>query len=110
VHCLEQALEVVDISEKEKEVLKMISDEFWPGPLTVVCKADCSKIPMIVTANTGYMGIRCPDNKVALELIKKSNTLIAAPSANLFSHISPTQSIHVFNDLYDKPISILDGE
>jgi len=76
----------------------------------VICKADCSKIPLVLTDNSGYMGLRCPNDKVALELIKKSNRLIAAPSANLFSHVSPTQSVHVFNDLYDKPISIIDGQ
>ena len=35
---------------------------------------------------------------------------IAAPSANLFSHVSPTSAIHVFNDFYDKDVSIIDGE
>jgi len=35
---------------------------------------------------------------------------IAAPSANMFCHVSPTTSLHVFNDLYDKNISIIDGE
>jgi L-threonylcarbamoyladenylate synthase len=38
-----------------------------------------------------------------------AKTPIVAPSANLFSHVSPTKSIHVFNDLYDKNISIIDG-
>jgi len=47
---------------------------------------------------------------VAQKIIKYSNRPIAAPSANLFSHVSPTSSIHVFNDLYNKEISIIDGE
>jgi L-threonylcarbamoyladenylate synthase len=34
---------------------------------------------------------------------------ICAPSANKFAHISPTSSVHVFNDLFDKEIAILDG-
>lgn len=44
-----------------------------------------------------------------MDLIKESNSPIAAPSANKFSHISPTKSVHVFNDLYDKEIYIMDG-
>lgn len=35
---------------------------------------------------------------------------IAAPSANLFSHVSPTSAVHVFNDFFDKDLSIIDGE
>ena len=66
-------------------------------------------MPMILTAQTGYVGLRCPSNKIARDLIKRSGKLIAAPSANLFSHVSPTQSVHVFNDLYDKDITIIDG-
>ena len=34
---------------------------------------------------------------------------ICAPSANISSHISPTEAIHVFNDFYDKDLSIIDG-
>ena len=48
--------------------------------------------------------------QTAQEVIKASDRPIAAPSANLFSHVSPTSAIHVFNDLYDKDISIIDGE
>jgi len=28
----------------------------------------------------------------------------------MFCHVSPTSSLHVFNDLYDKKVSIIDGE
>lgn len=35
---------------------------------------------------------------------------IAAPSANRFMHVSPTRPSHVFYDLYDKDVSILEGE
>ena len=34
---------------------------------------------------------------------------IAAPSANISSHISPTEAVHVFNDFYDKNVNIIDG-
>ena len=43
-------------------------------------------------------------------MIDLSGCPIAAPSANLFSHVSPTSPIHVFNDLYDKGIYLIDGE
>ena len=58
-------------------------------------------IPKELTAGTDFIGIRMPNHKVALELIRKSQTPIAAPSANLFNHISPTTAKHVYNDFFD---------
>ena len=55
-------------------------------------------IPMKITAGTGFVGIRIPKNKVALDLIRNSGVPIAAPSANLFNHISPVTAEHVFKD------------
>lgn len=66
-------------------------------------------MPIILTAGTGYLGLRCPESQLARQLIEQSGCLIAAPSANLFAHVSPTSALHVFNDLYDKPITIIDG-
>jgi L-threonylcarbamoyladenylate synthase len=44
---------------------------------------------MKITAGTGMVGVWIPKNKIAIDLIKKSGFPIAAPSANLFNHISP---------------------
>jgi tRNA A37 threonylcarbamoyladenosine synthetase subunit TsaC/SUA5/YrdC len=65
-------------------------------------------IPMKITADTGYVGVRIPNNKTALELIKTSGCPIAAPSANLFNHISPVNARHVFNDFPKEDLLILD--
>jgi L-threonylcarbamoyladenylate synthase len=63
-----------------------------------------------VTAGTGYVGIRMPNNEIALNLIKTSGLPIAAPSANKFGHVSPTKASHVFNDFHgDSEVYIIDG-
>ncbi len=49
-----------------------------------------------------------PNHKTALDLIRSTDRPIAAPSANLFNHVSPTTSKHVFNDFFDKDVTILD--
>ena len=54
-----------------------------------------------LSANTGFVGFRIPDNKIALDLLKKCKVPIAAPSANIFNHVSPTTAKHVFNDFFD---------
>ena len=88
--------------------ISLLVDKFWPGPLTLVLpKTDT--VPDIVTSGNPTVAIRMPDHKVALELIEKSETPIAAPSANKFGHLSPTDAGHVKKSLGDKVDIILDG-
>ena len=65
---------------------------------------------MLITANTGYIGLRMPNSSIALDLIKLSGCPIAAPSANKSGHVSPSKPEHVYNDFHkDSEVSILDG-
>jgi tRNA A37 threonylcarbamoyladenosine synthetase subunit TsaC/SUA5/YrdC len=74
-------------------------------------KANLTKIPSLLTAETGYIGIRVPNHPIALELLRKSNLPIAAPSANKFGHVSPSMASHVYNDFKDdKNVLIIDGD
>ena len=89
-------------------------NKFWPGPLTLILRAS-DKIPKSVTANSEFIGIRIPNNQDALKLIELSNLPIAAPSANKFSHVSPTTALHVENDfinqtILDSPIYIINSD
>jgi len=84
-----------------------LAERFWPGPLTMVLpKSDI--VPDIVTSSLPTVGIRMPDNEVALSLIVRSGCAIAAPSANKFGRISPTAAAHVKKQLPDVDY-ILDG-
>ncbi len=73
-------------------------------------KANLDRVPMLITADTGYVGIRVPNHPVAIGLLKESGLPIAAPSANKFGHVSPTKAEHVYNDFHkDSEVLILDG-
>lgn len=97
------------MSDENYQILKKFSENFCPGPITMI--VPCSdELPKIVTSNTGFVGIRIPDNRFTLELIKKCNLPLAAPSANTFGHISPTRKEHVLKEFQNNPfhISVLD--
>ncbi len=80
---------------------------FWPGPLTlVVPKTDV--VPPVVTAGLDTVAIRMPSNRVALSLIRACGRAIAAPSANPFGYVSPTEARHVADQLAGVDL-ILDG-
>lgn len=81
---------------------------FWPGPLTLLLPRS-SAVPDVVTAGRALVGIRMPAHSVAFELIRQAAIPIAAPSANVFGHISPTTAEHVLEDLDGKIDAILDA-
>lgn len=103
------AYELIDEDENIMELFNILADKFWPGPFTCVLKANKEKISPVITADTGYVGIRCPNNEIALKLIKEAQRPIAAPSANKFGHVSPTKADHVLSDFKDNNVLILDG-
>lgn len=90
------------------EKAKKLSDAFWPGPLTMIVeKSDA--VPDATTGGMNTVAVRMPNHPVALELIRKSGCLIAAPSANTSGRPSPTEASHVAEDLDGKIAMIIDG-
>ena len=87
---------------------RVLSDSFWPGPLTLVLPR-AEALPPSVTAGLDTVAVRMPAHPVALALIRAARTPIAAPSANLFGHVSPTTAQHVLDDLGERVDLILDG-
>lgn len=89
-------------------VVRGLMDEFWPGPLTLLLPRSAA-VPDIVTAGRPLVGIRMPAHPVAFEVIRHAGIPIAAPSANVFSHISPTTAEHVLEDLDGKIDAVVDA-
>lgn len=81
---------------------------FWPGPLTMIL-IKSHVVPDIISGGLETVAIRMPDHPIALELIKRTNTTIAAPSANISGRPSPTSAEHVRVDLSGKIEMIIDG-
>lgn len=100
---------LVDIDSKTKKVLEKLSNKFWPGPLTIILKANFNYISKYITANTDFVSFRIPKNETALSLLKLVDFPVAAPSANKFCHISPVTAEHVYSDFKEFEVTILDG-
>ena len=83
-------------------------NRYWPGPLTMIFKKS-EIVPYVITGGLETVAIRMPNNKIALELISQAGVPLAGPSANLSGRPSPTNALHVINDLSGKIDMIIDG-
>lgn len=90
---------------------------FWPGPLTLILPR-APGISAAVSGGQNSIGLRCPAHPVAQALLGRFAALngghggVAAPSANKFGQVSPTQAAHVrseFPELGDDELLILEG-
>lgn len=94
------------ISELPKKAEKLIK-KYWPGPLSIIFKA--SPLGIILTAGLETIGLRIPDNKIALSLIKTAGVPLATTSANLFGEKSPVTASEAIKNMRNKVELILAG-
>jgi L-threonylcarbamoyladenylate synthase len=92
------------VSERAQSLI----ERFWPGPLTLVLRRK-TEVAASVSAGLATVAARMPANRIALELIRRAGTPIAAPSANRSGRPSPTSAAHVLDDLRGRIDMILDG-
>jgi L-threonylcarbamoyladenylate synthase len=85
-----------------------LAEAFWPGPLTLLLPRT-SAIPDLCTGGRANVGLRLPAHPVARALIAAAGVPVAAPSANLFGHTSPTTADHVLADLDGRIDAVLDA-
>ena len=91
-----------DWAEDISEYAINLARDFWPGPMTLVFnRSELAKD--FITGNQNTVGLRVPNQPIALALLKEFEKLggkgIAAPSANRFGAVSPTTAQAVKDEL-----------
>jgi L-threonylcarbamoyladenylate synthase len=69
------------LTDRVPEVVRPLLDEFWPGPLTVIFRAQAS-LSWDLGETRGTVALRVPSHRIALELLEETGPL-AVSSANL---------------------------
>ncbi|RZN82334.1 MAG: threonylcarbamoyl-AMP synthase [Winogradskyella sp.] len=87
---------------------KLLAENFWPGPLTLVLKKK-DTIPDLITAGKNTVAVRVPNHPLSLKLLEQLSYPLGAPSANPFSTISPTKAEHVENYFINSIKMVIDG-
>ncbi|MBI1223501.1 MAG: threonylcarbamoyl-AMP synthase [Bacteroidetes bacterium] len=95
---------VSEIPEKAKRFMEVV----WPGPVTLLFRKS-DQVSDLVTSGNPTVAIRFPSHPMSLEMLRLLGKPVAAPSANPFGYVSPTEAAHVENQLGEKVSYILDG-
>ena len=89
IHISQKAL-LPNYTPMTDPVVYKLIDAYWPGPLTVI-------VPSHEEGKT--IGIRMPDNNIAIHLVAASQCTVAAPSANFSGNPPPSTCEEALKDL-----------
>lgn len=79
---------ISDLAQAERfilsrsEIFEQVCQKHWPGPLTIVVRAR-AEVPPELTAATGTIGVRLPDDEGVREFVRACGGALTATSANL---------------------------
>jgi L-threonylcarbamoyladenylate synthase len=90
------------------DLARRLAAKFWPGPLTLVLRKN-ELVPDLATSGLPNVALRVPAHPVAQALLRAFGGPLAAPSANRFGRISPTDAEAVRAELGEAVPLILDG-
>lgn len=99
---------VAEVPEELKDLVKKLTTEFWPGPLTLVLPKK-PEVPDIVTSGLPTVAVRISKHEVMRGVVKELGNPVAAPSANIFGRISPTSASAVLAELGGRIPLVVDG-
>jgi tRNA threonylcarbamoyl adenosine modification protein (Sua5/YciO/YrdC/YwlC family) len=105
---IESVDQAAELAWPVPEIFYLLARRFWPGPLTIIVKAD-PKLPLKVTANTGNVALRVPAAEIPLAIIRAGGMPITATSANLSGESECTSALQVRDQLGDCLSIIVDG-
>jgi L-threonylcarbamoyladenylate synthase len=87
---------------------KLLMEAFAPGPITFILPAN-GRLSAFVNSRHRQVAFRVPAHPLTEQLLKALPFPLVAPSANLFTTISPTHPSHVMKNFNGAIPYILDG-
>jgi L-threonylcarbamoyladenylate synthase len=100
--------QIHDWAREVSDAARMLAQTYWPGPLTLILKKQAHVLDA-VTGGQDTVGLRLPRHPLAQALLQAFGGGVVGPSANKFTHISPTSAYAVQQELGGAVDMILDG-
>ena len=99
--------DVKHVAQNLPPSFSQLAEQFWPGGLTLIVEAKA--LPPEVTAGGNTVGVRMPDQPLALALLQRFGGAIAATSANKSDEPPATSAAEVRSEFGELINTILDG-
>ncbi len=99
--------DVYKVAKNIPENAVKLMKKYWPGELTIILEK--SELISDIVSQNKNVGVRIPNNKIELEIIKRSKTCITGTSANLSGKESITDPAKAFEELEGRVDIVIDG-
>ena len=99
---------IAKVTPENKNTIEKLTNKFWPGPLTIVLEKK-DLVPDIMTARKKTIGIRMPNHKLALDIIKFVGGILPTTSANISGEESPTSYEELSEKIKNRVDIIVNG-
>jgi tRNA threonylcarbamoyl adenosine modification protein (Sua5/YciO/YrdC/YwlC family) len=96
---IEDKLKVEEFAKDIPIAAYKLINAFWPGPLTIILQSKSG----------GTIGLRMPDNEIALKIIAYARVPIVCPSANISGEQAPLTFDEAIKDLEGEVDLAIDG-
>jgi L-threonylcarbamoyladenylate synthase len=105
---LSRADDLVRISSQIPPEAQILTERFWPGPLTLVVPA-AENLSELVTAGGSTIGCRVSSSASAAGLVLACGTPITSTSANLSGGPNPTSISEISADILEQADIVIDA-
>jgi L-threonylcarbamoyladenylate synthase len=102
------ALDAGRLIAETTPTFELLAARHWPGALTLVAAAR-AEVPELLTAGTGTVGVRLPDDAEARAVVRACGGLLTATSANPAGRPPARTAREVADYFPDGPGIVIDG-
>ena len=105
---------ISDASEAERfmaersSLCETLCAQHWPGPLTIVVRAR-REVPEELTADTGTVGVRLPDDEVVRDFVRACGGALTATSANPAGRPPARTAVEAANYFSESDLLVIDS-
>lgn len=109
INVLIDSVDKIDqLASSISDIERKLIDKYMPGDMTIILKKN-TNVPDLLTANLDSVGVRIPNNRIALEILKKVDIPLGTTSANISGEAAMCDFNDVVKEFDGKVDAIING-